>query len=289
MREMKSSTYLLLDGAGGSVCAAEVGSRGRVVAGHLLAVLSPLVAVFDGERGVGGVDPGADPGDLDPPARALVAEGALDGGMVAGLRLGVGVAVAGIRRRLQAVPAPLPAGGVGGAGALPRDLAGVQVGDHLGEPAVLLADLGELGLQGLGLSQSVSHTTDRVRDDRPDDAELAKEEGSHPAVQPVTCSSDRDDATLQPAAGRSSLSSVSAVVSGPLLPGDDGERPTLRSKQTGDGEQPARRAESMSSIDDRGVCVCLSAAVEAEGVRRMDSGDSDRHEYRSAWKGVGGL
>lgn len=135
-------------------------------------------------------------------------------------------------------------------------------------------------------SQSVSHTTDRVRDDRPDDAELAKEEGSHPAVQPVTCSSDRDDATLQPAAGRSSLSSVSAVVSGPLLPGDDGERPTLRSKQTGDGEQPARRAESMSSIDDRGVCVCLSAAVEAEGVRRMDSGDSDRHEcvpHGRAW------
>jgi hypothetical protein len=98
-----SATYLLLHGAGGSVRAAEVGSRGRVVARHLLAVLAPLVAVFDGEGGgVGGVDPGADPGpgDLDPPARGLV-------GMVGGL-----AAVARVRRRLQAVPALLPAAGV---------------------------------------------------------------------------------------------------------------------------------------------------------------------------------
>jgi hypothetical protein len=141
--------YLLLDGAGWCVCAAEVGSRGRVVARHLLAVLAPLVAVFDGERGVGGVDLGADPGELDPPARALVAEGgALDGS----------VGVARIRR-LQAVPAPLPA-----VGTPPRgDLAGVHVGDDLGEPPVLLADLGEPGLQGLGLSSHSIVATDADR------------------------------------------------------------------------------------------------------------------------------
>jgi hypothetical protein len=160
MGKNASATYLLLDGAGGSVRAAEVGSRGRVVARHLLAVLAPLVAVFDGEGGgVGGVDPGADPGpgDLDSPARGLVGEGAL-GGMVGGL-----AAVARVRRRLQAVPAPLPAAGVvvvavvAVVEAPPRDdLAAVQVGDRLGEPPVLLADLGEPGLQGPRLLQTAS-------------------------------------------------------------------------------------------------------------------------------------
>lgn len=93
------------------------------------------------------------------------------------------------------------------------------------------------------------HTTDRFRDEWTTRSKEAERRGNG---RSVTCSSDKDDVTLQPAAGPSSLS-VSAIVSGPL-PGDDGERPTLRSKQT--GEQPARRAESMSSIDDlRGVCL----------------------------------
>lgn len=99
------------------------------------------------------------------------------------------------------------------------------------------------------------------QDFRDDADRLWKPSGEEMVVgQLVTssCPSARDDVRgpQQPVAGRSSLS-ASAVVSGPL-PGDGGERPTLRSKQT--GEQSPRLPESMSSIM---TCVCLSVCVSA--------------------------
>ena len=64
------------------------------------------------------------------------------------------VGIAGIRG-VRALPAPFPAcrrrGAVAFMVVLARDLVAVQVGDHLGQPPVLLAHLRELRLKDLRL------------------------------------------------------------------------------------------------------------------------------------------